>query len=88
LVAIVQNTITVFINEMPSASLNCLPSPLVELRRQARIQDGPKILFQRDDLTGLGLGAKPLCPDSPVSIRDQANRWREHTGFACDELAC
>ncbi|HBY96490.1 MAG TPA: cysteine desulfhydrase, partial [Chloroflexi bacterium] len=44
------------LSELPRIRLATLPTPLEEAARLSEALGGPRILFKRDDLTGLALG--------------------------------
>lgn len=44
------------IDTIPRVKINCLPTPLVELKRLSSVLGGPRIMIKRDDLTGPALG--------------------------------
>ncbi|MGA2080558.1 MAG: D-cysteine desulfhydrase family protein [Holophaga sp.] len=44
------------LDDFPRVRINCLPTPLSELKRLSRALGGPRILMKRDDLTGVALG--------------------------------
>lgn len=46
----------VLLEEFPRLRFNCLPTPLVELKRLAAALGGPRIFIKRDDLTGVAMG--------------------------------
>ena len=48
------------LNELPRARLANLPTPLHEARHLSQVIGGPKILFKRDDATGLVLGGQKI----------------------------
>lgn len=46
------------LEELPRVRLTNLPTPLHEVRHLSELLGGPKILFKRDDATGLSLGGQ------------------------------
>jgi len=48
------------LNELPRARLANLPTPLHEVKHLSEVIGGPKILFKRDDTTGLVLGGQKI----------------------------
>jgi D-cysteine desulfhydrase/L-cysteate sulfo-lyase len=87
------------ISNLPRVSLANLPTPLHEAPALTRALGGPRILFKRDDLTGLGLGgnktrqlefrlAKAVAEGADAVIAGygvQSNDARQ-TAAACSKL--
>lgn len=48
------------VSALPRVKLAQLPTPLVEAPRLSKLLGGPRILFKRDDLTGVGLGGNKV----------------------------
>src|SRR2546428_815079 len=44
----------------PRVPLACLPTPLMEASRLAKITDGPRLWIKRDDMTGFGFGGNKI----------------------------